>query len=875
MSLEDRVEGLREHDLEASVQAVREKAGGHEEGVWANEYRVFRADMDPLANAAVSELTREIFERIRAQRLFTEAEVELAANRFDYQAAAVMEFAQLKASRNQAIEEGEEFDLPAEAAAVLSVDEEAAFVPTLPGTHSLTVQQALEQGVDHLEYDDDHPLGLFDPLQEDEPEYVDIGDEPLDPEYWQDTDEDKKSLQDQKRLVRTGFLRFNETKLAEDADEESELYTPGDFIRETLYGTNAKLLQEKIKRGVEAKLSSDAIIAQLQQEYPDQGIDFGQLVHEIEQAMSAGEHVGSWGVYKKVLEFYGRNHKIALATIGALSAASVASEVYAGKLTQDSVQTGTFKPELLLGGVTLAVLSQKVNQWRGYRTEKLLKEIALGNEDYQGVLLDTIRKVAMATPDLVALNRASMMIGNPRNIELQVQRLQRILSSIPAETMPAIVQTLVAGSYVARSGPNGAILAPALLHAASQIGVAAAQSRFETPLERKRQQLNVKVHGLFADLMGFGNKGFVNTEKFNGVLEESRDVAQEEARSRFYFGMAKLPSRPTMLATNTLLHLAGVDVNTDELLATSSAQGQVSDAIAGFVSSAVRTKPQLAEIASFLNEITLTNENQGTVVPDQFNLRLQGITRKGAQGEVYFSAEDVAVKRGGKYFLEGGSGQGKSQFLDILYTGAKEEGLLSVDGFRFGEIDRHAYQKSIGLKPQEVPTIEGNLGVNLGGVAFAEDSDLAAELLGRSALLRSLVPMDLDELDDTTRTHIAQNVLVEKHVGSTFSSDKTVELSGGQRQLLGLLRIQYQIAYAKRHPEHAPEVAMVLLDEPFAGLSAAMREEAESIILEWLDDPSLTVVFSNHESLDPESEFGKRIASLQKIRATKGYIEQA
>ncbi len=880
LNIKDKVSGATEQPIRRRLDKL---GNSPEEGVWSEEYGTLREDLEPFTRAATSELIQAITERVREQRLFTEEEVELAARRFDYHATGVLEFAQVKKIRQQMADDGESFDIDAAIASVTSLDEsDDAFVPRLPGKNPLTLREAIEQNI-NLEFDEKHSLGLFDPLSKDEPEYIDTGQDPLNPTHWGDTEEDRGLLSDQRRLVGAGLLRYNETELAEDFDKQADLYTSGDFIREALYATNARLLQEKIARGVEAKLTPEQITAQLQKEYPEYEDDFGNIVQEVQKAMDGGEGIGTWGMYRKILALYGRDHKVSLAKIAALSAASSAGELGAGVLVPKGLLTKN--PWLVAGGAAAMMGAHIARTFQAHKTESLVRELSQGKEGFEGTVLEVTRQVVQAQPDIVSINRAGFS-SSPRALEIQTHRLQKILSSIPAELIPALINSLVSGIYLTQSSPEGEQLAAILVNTGWHSGAMALQMKAESAIERSRQAATVATHNTRADLMGAGGEGYVDSLHVQDVLDAERSLASRESSMRRNYRLPQVGPRGVALLLNSTLYALGIEgVNLDEVVAQSSAQAQIAEAAVGTGASIMRTTPQLRALAEFYNSIMLQDSQIGKEIPTSNDIRLVGIQRVDAKGNKYFDAEQVNIQQGEKYQLVGSPGGGKSTFYEVLYGEGADGGLMTVGGFRFGEVDKRAYRESIGIKPQAVDTIEGSLAANLAGLRFDQDRLLAGQVLAGSHRFREMYQkyqanepdnykLSYDDLNAETKAHVAAEILEKERVVSTFVRSQETGLSGGQRQLLGLWRIKFQIEFAKKHQgeQGVQRVRTILLDEPLKELSGELRKEAEALILEWLDDEELTVIMSNHETLPPDSVLGQRLSTLHKIQAENGKV---
>ena len=135
---------------------------------------------------------------------------------------------------------------------------------------------------------------------------------------------------------------------------------------------------------------------------------------------------------------------------------------------------------------------------------------------------------------------------------------------------------------------------------------------------------------------------------------------------------------------------------------------------------------------------------------------------------------DFIIRPGETVAVIGPSGHGKSTLIDVV-TGLieLESGEVSLDGVPFAEVDIAAWQRRIGLVPQEAPLSWGTIEEN---ITFGS----AAEI-------------DRKRFDQAVRVALVDEFaagLPQKY--DTMVGERGYQLSGGQRQRVALARAFYR-----------------------------------------------------------------------------------
>lgn len=206
-------------------------------------------------------------------------------------------------------------------------------------------------------------------------------------------------------------------------------------------------------------------------------------------------------------------------------------------------------------------------------------------------------------------------------------------------------------------------------------------------------------------------------------------------------------------------------------------------------------------------------------------LRIEGLTKR-FDGNSILDGIDLQVESGALLAILGASGGGKTTLLRLIAGFERPDaGMIKIEGVVVESPRTHTLpeQRRIGYLTQEGAlfphlTVEQNIGFGL-----QKRADRAAritrmmELVGLPALYARRFPH---------------------------------QLSGGEQQRTALARAL------------APEPRLVLLDEPFSAIDAALRREIRRSVLEVLKAVGATAVLVTHDQ-DEALSMGDRVAVLR------------
>jgi iron(III) transport system ATP-binding protein len=207
-------------------------------------------------------------------------------------------------------------------------------------------------------------------------------------------------------------------------------------------------------------------------------------------------------------------------------------------------------------------------------------------------------------------------------------------------------------------------------------------------------------------------------------------------------------------------------------------------------------------------------------------LRCDQITASYGRDAV-LSGVDLVVPDGTLTAILGASGSGKTTLLRVIMGFiAGQEGTVTVGGTvvaRAGDVHLAPEKRSIGYVAQE--------GALYPHLSVAENVSFGLPRKERKQSARALEVLELVGL------------------GARYAQRRPHELSGGEQRRVALAR-----ALAPRPP-------LVLLDEPFSGLDAALRAETRAAVLHALAAQGTTAVLVTHDQAEALS-MGRQVGVL-------------
>ncbi len=207
------------------------------------------------------------------------------------------------------------------------------------------------------------------------------------------------------------------------------------------------------------------------------------------------------------------------------------------------------------------------------------------------------------------------------------------------------------------------------------------------------------------------------------------------------------------------------------------------------------------------------------------NLDIRGLT-KSFGGHTVLHGIDLSVERGTLLALLGPSGSGKTTLLRVLCGFEHADaGTIDIDGRRVAGAGLHlpSEQRRIGYVPQE-------------GALFPHLSVAANIVFG------------LPRAQRRARHRVAE-LLELVGLPASYAERAPQQLSGGQQQRIALARAL------------APSPRLVMLDEPFSALDAALRLETRQAVADALAAAGATAVLVTHDQSEALS-LGHEVAVL-------------
>jgi len=211
---------------------------------------------------------------------------------------------------------------------------------------------------------------------------------------------------------------------------------------------------------------------------------------------------------------------------------------------------------------------------------------------------------------------------------------------------------------------------------------------------------------------------------------------------------------------------------------------------------------------------SIKKENKGSVALSNFNsLEIKNLSFRFAGQKQLFKDISISIKKNNCTAIVGESGSGKSTLGQVLQKFYDfENGKISINNeYNLSEINTKDWRKIIGVIPQDITIFNGNVLTNilLGSEDTPENIELFCKQYGFTEFINSL-PQSY----------------------ATILGEEGINLSGGQRQIIALMRVLYK----------KPQI--LLLDE----FTSAMDRNTEEFVLNLLKKlkSELTIIFISH-----------------------------
>lgn len=201
--------------------------------------------------------------------------------------------------------------------------------------------------------------------------------------------------------------------------------------------------------------------------------------------------------------------------------------------------------------------------------------------------------------------------------------------------------------------------------------------------------------------------------------------------------------------------------------------------------------------------------------------------RKAFGGVVAVDVDDLAVRANDITALIGPNGAGKTTYFDVVTGFVKQtSGTVSFAGEDITGSPPHAIAKRGLVRTFQLTRALGKMSVLENMLLAAPDQ--TGERVGNTFLRRPTI-----QRQEAASRERAMNLL-ERFTLGPLAAEYAGRLSGGQKKLLELARALMV------------EPAMVLLDEPMAGVNPTLGEELLGYVLE-LRDEGVTFLFVEHD----------------------------
>lgn len=319
----------------------------------------------------------------------------------------------------------------------------------------------------------------------------------------------------------------------------------------------------------------------------------------------------------------------------------------------------------------------------------------------------------------------------------------------------------------------------------------------------------------------------VNQLIYGNYQEKTFDLGKINIRLSVYSGLF------------SVLFLVGIIVYTSIQVYHSQMQLGELIAILGIAGSLLPSVASLALISIPINEAkvafnrmyefaSMKKEEQGSSVITSFeNLKIKNLSFRFAGRSQLLKDINLEVNKNTCVAIVGESGSGKSTLGQIIqkFYAFESGDVLINDSLSISEIQTEAWRNIVGVVPQDITIFSGNVISNI--------------LLGEEDTIENVVAFCQEYGFEEFVQTLPQSY-------TTILGEEGINLSGGQKQIIALMRALYK------------KPSLVLLDE----FTSAMDRKTEKFVLDLLNrlKSELSIVFISH-----------RLHSLPKI-ADKIYV---
>ncbi len=207
-------------------------------------------------------------------------------------------------------------------------------------------------------------------------------------------------------------------------------------------------------------------------------------------------------------------------------------------------------------------------------------------------------------------------------------------------------------------------------------------------------------------------------------------------------------------------------------------------------------------------------------------LQADGLGRQ-VQGRWLWRGFDLTLAAGERLAVTGPSGSGKTLLLRSLAgLDLLDEGSVTFAGTPLLGWSMPRYRAQVAYLPQRPAMVEGTVATNL------------------------RLPFGLKAHRARSFPSAAVDALLERlGRGASFLDQSATDLSGGESQLVALMRVLLL------------EPAVLLLDEPSASLDEDVTAALEDVVRAWLEaEPERAVIWTSHQRSQLERVAERRVA---------------